>query len=192
MRGFAWGLLGGLVLLAGQGCSDRAGVARSGPEVPPGPLTPTPYVSAGVRCPPVRAAAAVSLAAGQEVAGVVVGGKARAYVLEGMALPDRHLVNDLVNDVPVSVSYCDKVDCLRVFTDASRGRPLEVTQIGRWSDGLLLSYQGQTYAQATGKRAWGAEGPDLPLEALPFERATWKDWRERHPDTEVYTGSDEP
>jgi Protein of unknown function (DUF3179) len=191
MRCPAWVLVGGVVLLAGHGCSGPAG-PKPGPVAPPGPLAPTPYFSAGVRCPAVRPAAAASLPDDQEVVGVVVGDKARAYSLAGMSLPDRHLVNDLINDAPVTVTYCDKVDCLRVFTDDSRGQPLEVTQVGRYSDGLLLSYKGQMYAQATGKRAWEAEGPDLPLADQPFERMTWKAWRDRHPDTEVYTGPDGP
>jgi hypothetical protein len=177
-------------MLVAQGCG-KPPTKPAPSSFPPGSMMPTPWMAQGVRVPPVKSANDVALGDDVRVVGVVVGGKARAYTLLAMSPPDRHIVNDLIGNVPVTISYCDTADCLRVFTDKSRGEPLEVSQMGRISDGLLLRYKGNAFAQSTGKRAYG-EGPDLPLSQMKVERTSWKTWREKHPLTEIYTGTELP
>jgi hypothetical protein len=175
----------GVLALAGEGCGKAR---RASPAPMEGPMA-TPWVAPGIRQPPVKPASEVTLPDDTPVVGVVVAGKSRAYSLPAMSRPDRQIVNDLVGGVPVTVVYGAAANCLRVFTTEARGRPLEVSQMGQYRGGVLLKYQNRTYAQDTGSQL--GDGPALPLTALEHERTTWKAWRDKHPDTEVYVGPDD-
>jgi hypothetical protein len=172
-----------------------AGCAK---EVPPTPthLSPdhvmrmaSPEVVPPVRKPPVKQPDEVTLADNSPVVGVVAGGKPRAYSLKALAAGDGHVVNDLLDDVPVSVVFCDFKRAVRVFTADSRGQPLDLAQVGHSREGLLIRYNGRIYLHQTGKPVSG-DGPDLPLKHHAFEETTWKAWREKHAGTEVYVGPD--
>jgi hypothetical protein len=139
-----------------------------------------------LRCPPVRAAEDANLTDEDRVVGVVVEGKARAYALKALSGMMQHVVNDLVDDVPVTVTYCDKSDCVRTFTDKKRGDTLAVSQLG-FADGLLIRVGAGSYHQKTGK-SLAPDGPPLALPKLDHTVTTWKEWREQHPETEVFTG----
>ena len=127
------------------------------------------------------------------VLGVRVGNRYRAYALIAFSKIDEHVVNDLVGGVPVTVTYCNRTDCPRVFTDARGSQPLAVA-VGGWvgepgsgPDGvMLLRVDSSYYFQDTGESldGWGR----LPYSEIEFERTTWKTWRLAHPDTDVYTG----
>lgn len=172
------------------GCADLTADKSGKPPLILSRDGPTPGIAPPVRVPPVKAAADANLPDDAQVAGVVVNGKPRAYTLKALSPMDRHVVNDLIGDVPVSVTYCDIHKCLRVFTADRRGRPLLLMQMGRYTDGLLLGYEEKMYAQSTGKNP-GGDIPDLPLAKLDHELTTWKAWRAKHPTTEVYTGPDD-
>ncbi|MFO0930287.1 MAG: DUF3179 domain-containing (seleno)protein [Gemmataceae bacterium] len=182
-------LLVPILCLVAAGCGRKPSPVVT--QQPPGQVMPTPFLSPGVRNPPVQPAKAAHLADDLPVVGVVVDKRARAYTLRALSKVRWHIVNDVLDKTPVTVVYCDTFDCLRVYTGAADGEPLPLSQVGRSTDGLMVSYQGQTYAQSTGKRLY-TEGPDLPLTALPHERTTWKRWREAHPETEVYDGPEAP
>src|SRR5688572_9755512 len=51
------------------------------------------------------------------VIGVSAGGRHRAYAISAFLAIDRHVANDMLNGVPVTVAYCDLTDCVRVYTD---------------------------------------------------------------------------
>ena len=134
------------------------------------------------------------------VIGVRVGMMARAYLLSafgennlqfpigrtGIAMIDaqdeaalaRHVVNDIVGGQPITVTYCGLQQCARVLTEVNRGAPLDVA-VGGWDDGLLLFIDGSRMPQRS---------DGIPLEDVPFELTTWKEWRDEHPQTDVYVG----
>jgi hypothetical protein len=149
-------------------------------------MMPTPWIAPGVSRPPMRAAKDAGLEDEAPVVGVVVAGKARAYSLAALSHISRHVVNDRLGDVPVTVTYCDLYQCLRIFTDEGRTEALELSQGGRGTDGLVLLYGGTFYNQSTGERT--SPGDPLPLRPVPHEQTTWKAWRAKHPETDVYTG----
>jgi hypothetical protein len=125
-----------------------------------------------------------------EVIGVVVGGHARAYLIQAVAGHIlRHVVNDMVGDYPVSVAYCDRTNCTQVFTGPPTGAPLNVPY-GFWTDehGMVFRIDGVDYAQKTGANLTAPDGPAIPFEKLPYVRTNWRDWREAHPDTDIFTG----
>src|SRR5438105_7303951 len=103
------------------------------PEAPPGDpdLMSTPFIVPGIDRPAAVPADEADLDANTEVIGVVVGGKARAYVLAALRGPMHHVVNDVLGADPVTVTYSDRADCVRVFTGPAAGRPLDFG-LGGW------------------------------------------------------------
>ncbi len=81
----------------------------------------------GLQEPQIILAQAAKLPDAEVVIGVVVNRKPRAYWLKALKYPPWHIVNDVVAGVPLSVTYCDRNDCARLYerkvVDASGRRP---------------------------------------------------------------------
>jgi hypothetical protein len=139
--------------------------------------------------PPVLAAKDAVLSGREEVVGVEVGGRARAYLLAAFRFPSRHIVNDLIDGIPVSVAYCDARDCARVYTAPRGSPPLDITQAGLRDGQMVVRFAGVLYDHESACAIEVGPGhTNLPLEPLPATRTTWDEWRRLHPGTEVYTG----
>lgn len=172
----------GMVLILGVGCSKPP--RGKDPNTP----TRTAWMAPPVMTPEVAKAAQSGLADDAPVVGVVVDGKARAYSLKALSHSQRHVVNDQIGSIPVSVVYCDQQDCLRTYTAEHRDRPIELRQMGySSSEGLLISLGTMIFSQTTGT-AMAPMKTSLPLQSLDSKRTTWKEWRDQHPSTEVYVG----
>jgi hypothetical protein len=115
------------------------------------------------------------------VIGVAVKGHYRAYRIAGMCMAETHVVNDVVESVPVTVTYCDLRQCARVFTRAGEsGEPLDVRVRGYVDQqGLLLKINGAVLPQ---------ESDVIPLDRLEIEVTTWAEWKTAHPDSDIYLG----
>jgi hypothetical protein len=146
----------------------------------------TPFTAPGVMRPAVRPAKSAGLADEAEVIGIVVGGKARAYSVQALSSTNRHVVNDLVGDIPATVTYCNRTRCAGVFTDARRGRPLDVWLGGFYGDQMLIKVGDDFFGQESGKPQ--RPGAVFPYTRLTHQLTTWKAWRLAHPDTDVYVG----
>lgn len=143
----------------------------------------------GLQSPRTLPAAASKIADGDEVIGVVVDGKPRAYWLKAFRYPPWHIVNDVVVGVPVSVTYCDRTNCTRVYTDRQSSTPLDINVGGIYGNEMVVKIGGVLYFQESGKPFEADEGaPSLPYAEHPWERTTWKEWSQRHPDTDVFIG----
>ncbi len=130
--------------------------------------------------PPVEPAATATTQDKAEVVGVVVNGRPRAYCISEMHTPFTHVINDLVDRVPVTVTFCDRTRCARVFTKPSASdQPLDVGVGGFLGGQMLLRVDGRNFEQ---------NSADIPLQDLEFETMTWQDWKSAHPDTDVCTG----
>jgi hypothetical protein len=175
----------------GRAADTRPGsipfVPSEGPSLPSGgpgvPFERPTLASDPVVRPPAVPAANAPLADDDVVVGVVAGGKARAYRLDAFRSTARHVVNDVLNKTAVSVTYCDRDDCLRVFT-ADREDPLPIG-VGGFRHGLMLRVGADYYWQKDGKAVGGAE---IPYRSLPSERTSWGQWKKAHPGTDVYVG----
>lgn len=135
----------------------------------------------GIRQPPTRPALAADVEDDAEVIGVSVHGRHRAYCMGTLANPERHVVNDLIDRVPVTVTYCPRTNCVRALTqDDESDEPLGVVGRG-WSEGKMMIWvAGKTLPQ---------DSEIIPgLNDMSFETTTWKEWKTAHPDTDVYTG----
>ena len=142
----------------------------------------------GLQKPHTEPAAVAKVADGDEVIGVVVKGKPRAYWLKALR-PPWHIVNDVVTGIPVSVTYCDRTDCTKVYTSVQSSAPLDINLAGLYGHEMVLKVGENLYFQETGKPFdLTASAEPLPYADFPSERTTWKEWRQRHPDSDVFIG----
>ena len=138
--------------------------------------------SDGIRTPP---AVAGGLDDSEEVVGVLVNGKARAYRLGALRDPRLHVVNDVVGGSPVSIAYCDRTNCIRSYTGPGEG-PLRIGVAGLRDGGLVIKLDGVYYDQRSGRVVEGPPGAGpLPHDQVPWTRTTWGRWRREHPTTDV-------
>ncbi len=151
----------------------------------------------GVIRPPTVEAAKAGLEDDAEVLGVEVKGAARAYRLATLSDINRHIVNDTVNGVPVSVLYCDLNDCARAYTGPASPDPLPIRLAGMKFGDLILKVGKVFYKHSTAQALEGTRfpgDPDSSLPPLPFSptavtRTTWGAWKQHHPGTNVYLGA---
>jgi len=148
----------------------------------------TPFLISGIDRPAALPQAGAAVEDDAPVVGVEVEGQSRAYVLAAFRGPGKHIVNDLLGDVPVSITYCDLCDSVKVFTGEAKGVSLRLNQGGRLKGRMLLHFHGNFYFQDTGQPI-GLQSPPLPCRPFPFERCSWKEWRIAHPQGDVYVGN---
>lgn len=126
---------------------------------------------------------------GEAVIGVAVNGKHRAYTLGSLQGVTTHVVNDRLGGRPVSVSYCVRTGCVRVYT-AAGGERLRLAVGGllerKGAEQMILRYGRELYRQDTGAALSG--GAALPYQTLDFKLTTWDEWQKAHPDSDVYSG----
>lgn len=177
----------------GLGCSQRQSkdeILRSLPAEMRQALesvdSNTPMVSSGVNHPAFVRADAVKLRETDRVIGVVIDGHARAYPLARMSSLLEHVVNDHVLDrtgkpKAFTVTYCNRTECIRVLesSDGGGGDNLGIGTLGLNEGGLMLSRENERFKQ---------DEPVAALRNVPFELMDWAQWKEQHPDTEVYIG----
>jgi hypothetical protein len=137
-------------------------------------------VRPGIRQPKTLPASEAHLVDSALVIGVTAAGKYRAYALVAFTLSRTQVVNDLIEDVPVTVTYARKPKRHRVFTADQRGAPLDVWQanVGGGED-IVLRIGDVSYSQKFGSP---------PLKELAADLTNWKSWKQAHPDTDVYLG----
>ena len=101
------------------------------------------------------------------------------------------MLNDVVGGVPVTLAYCTLCGS-GILYDARVPGDDEPFVFG--SSGLLyrsnkLMYDQATHSlwsQFTGRPVVGPlTGSGIELAVLPVAIASWRDWRDRHPDTQV-------
>jgi hypothetical protein len=146
----------------------------------------TPFLWPGILRPHTYHADKAPLGDGDEVIGVMAGGKARAYLVAAFAGQERHVVNDLVAGRPVTVTHCDLSNCTRVFTSSGKGQVLDIACGGWYKGSLLLATPAGICLQDD---AAGNPGmPAVPYEQLHFTLTTWGEWKHQHADTDAYVG----
>ena len=173
----------GLVSLVAFGCSTEP-ANKPSPPIDMGTM-PSPFVAPAIVLPPVRPAAEANLPDDETVVGVVVSGGARAYLLKALSPVSKNVVNDLIGDTPVSVTYFARTNCVRVFTDVITGKPLDI-RMGGYSGGMLLLVEGSFFQQESSQSL--TPGLEFPYRTMSYEETTWGSWKQAHPESEVYTG----
>lgn len=119
-----------------------------------------------------------------EVIGITVDGTFRAYQVKAFISNGGRVLNDVVNNRAISVTYCDIWDLARVFTLDNGGEEIRLGLAGWRNHQMDLNYEDLQYGQKTSK--------DIPLDDYPHERMTWLEWKSAHPDTLIYLGDAVP
>lgn len=158
----------------------------------PAPINFWKFEMSGLQNPRAFSAENSQIPDDDEVIGVVVNGKSRAYWLKALKYPPWHIVNDVAAGVPISVTYCDRTDCTRVYTNGQSSVPLDVNLGGLYGRQMVVKVGGSLYLQDSGKPFEVRRHPSLPYTNHPWERTNWKVWRQRHPDTDVFIGLGKP
>jgi hypothetical protein len=96
------------------------------------------------------------------------------------------VINDIVGDRPISITYCDIRNSAVAFKGDRPGAPLSISQGGLFDGGMVLCVGKTEYAQETLRPLKrDASAPAFPYEPISPTRTTWGDWRRRHPETEI-------
>lgn len=119
------------------------------------------------------------------VIGLNLNGDARAYPL--LILVWHEIVNDEVGGVPVAVTYCPLCYTSQVFERVIQGEAVEFGTTGKLYQSNLLMYDRLTdtyWSQALGAAVKGPLSGDR-LDRVPFDIASWGDWKDLHPETVI-------
>lgn len=157
-------------------------------EAPMGPRPiSTPFISPGLRQPPTVPARDALIPDDDEVIGVALAGVARAYHLPSMNSFSRMVINDMIGEVPATITYDRQQDLVQVFTKSGAREPLAVEVGGMFHGRLLLRLNGRFFFQANGKvMAEPDAAEETLLEMIPFQRTPWRAWRQRYPQADVF------
>lgn len=143
----------------------------------------------------VAATKADFLADDDIVMAIELDGDARAYPV---AILNYHeIVNDVIADRPVAVTYCPLCGSGLVFERVFAGRTVEFGVSGLLRNNDLVLYDRATeslWQQITGQ-AFAGPLRGQKLRAVPVAMTRWGTWRAAHPDTRVLstdTGFDRP
>lgn len=143
----------------------------------------------GLSRPAAVAAGESGMADDEEVIGVVVDGRPRAYRLKALAYPPWHIVNDVIGDRPVTVAHCDVSGCTKAYLGPAGSGPLDVAQAGLVEGEMVVKVGATAYVHRTGRPVGPASGAAaLPYPEHEWTRTTWRAWSDRHPATDVFVG----
>ena len=121
------------------------------------------------------------------VIGLQINGETKAYPL--FILVWHEIVNDIVGDVPVAVTYCPLCFTNQVFERTINGEITEFGTSGKLYNSNLVMYDRNTdsqWSQAIGMAITG-ELTSHVLKRVPFDVAKWSDWKTLYPGTLVLT-----
>jgi len=115
----------------------------------------------------------------EPVIGLLLGGEARAYPLRYLMFHE--IVNDVIGEVPVAVTFCPLCNSAIVFDRRIGGRTLEFGTTGKLRNSDLVMYDRQTeswWQQFLGEAIVG-ELTGARLEMLPARVESWARFRAR-------------
>lgn len=134
------------------------------------------------------------------VVGIEFGGEARAYPIR--ILQWHEVVNDVVGNLSVAITYNGLCDSAVVFDRSVNGRKLDFEVSGLLYNSNTLMYDRRDDGGRGGESLWSqlraaaVTGPaaeaGLQLRVLPCALLTWGQWRALHPDTLVLAPNPDP
>ncbi len=114
-----------------------------------------------------------------------VGGEARAYPLQ--ILIWHEIVNDVVSDMPVAVTFCPLCNTAIAFDRRLHGRTLDFGTTGNLRNSDLVMWDRQTeswWQQVTGEAIVG-ELTGRKLQMLPATIVSWEEFKQQFPQGQV-------
>lgn len=131
----------------------------------------------------------VDLPPQEPVIGLVIDDDARAYPLR--ILIWHEIVNDVVGNIPVAVTYCPLCNTAMVFDRRLDGQTLDFGTTGKLRNSDLVMYDRQTeswWQQFLGEAIIG-ELTGATLDMIPARLESFADFRERAPEGQVLVPS---
>ena len=97
------------------------------------------------------------------------------------------IVNDTVAGIPITISYCPLCGSGLAFRRVLDGKTIEfgVSGLLHNSDLIMYDRSSESLWQQIEGRAFAGPMRGRQLETFPMTMATWKQWREAHPQTQV-------
>jgi Protein of unknown function (DUF3179) len=178
------------MVVAAELASRRAEEARISAELSSQPLW-YQVVAKPILNPTILDAAEARLRPDTMIIGVRIGDQVRAYRLNALDDPSRHLVSDHVGGKSITVAYCNLAQCVQVYTNEEDTKPLDIELAGRRDNQMVIKVAGNLYYHPTGRPVEPAKNPPrIPCGFLTPIVTTWRAWTKLHPETDVYVGAD--
>ncbi|MBC3757511.1 DUF3179 domain-containing protein [Hyunsoonleella sp. SJ7] len=118
-----------------------------------------------------------------KIIGISIDHLAVAYPLEEVVIP-RHIINDMIDDKPVLISYCAICTSALAFDSKMNNENLYFKVAGVWRRNMII-YDTKTHSlwqQATGECIYGKmKGSQLTL--VSGENTTLGEWKKKYPKT---------
>jgi hypothetical protein len=129
--------------------------------------------------------AGIQLKDSDRVLGVFLNDEAKAYPV--VILNWHEVVNDVVGNKPVLVTWCPLCGSSLVFDPVVEGRRLTFGVSGLLYKRNALFYDHETMSLWSQLLSQAVTGPmaGSPLRVLPATNATWGEWKKAHPETSV-------
>jgi len=121
------------------------------------------------------------------VLGLAYNGVFRAYPVR--ILNYHEIVNDVLHGKPIVVSYCPLCGSGMAFASDFMDKRFQFGVSGLLYNSDVLMYDRQTKSLWSQLKRLAISGPmkSTRLESLPVSHTTWRDWKQRHPQTQVLT-----
>ena len=120
-----------------------------------------------------------------QILGVSYKGISRGYPIK---ILDRHeIVNDRFGDENLVISYCPLCNSGMVFKGEIEGRNYTFGVSGLLYNSDVLMYDRQSESLWSQIKGMAISGPAVgtALEFISVDHTTWKDWKERYPDSQI-------
>ncbi len=144
---------------------------------------PLVYDVPGIDEPEMLPVTEAKLTEASKVIGVVIDGQQYAFSLDSMVMETNHIVNFVTNQTSLSVVYCPLADCVRVLR-CDEGELIPMRLGGLNEDGLMaVLLKGTRY---------DLDSPRIPLTDYAFERTSYGQWKQKYPQTKVFTNQSIP
>mgnify|MGYP001333423041 CR=1 FL=1 len=152
-----------------------------GPQIINGYEVPfdTPMMLPGMTAPVTLTADEARVSGTEQVIGITIGDEHRAYIVTAFEPLGQKVINDLINEIPVTVTYCDIYERARVFTSTERGEYLTVGLGGWMNKEMFFYFDNIRFSQSS---------QNAPLPDYPYIITTWGEWLEEHPESRIYLG----
>lgn len=133
----------------------------------------------------ISAAEARFLRGHERVLAITFNGIHRAYPIK--ILNYHEIVNDVIGGTPIVISFCPLCGSGMAFLATHDGQRLVFGVSGLLYNNDVLLYDRQSQSLWSQIMSEAISGPLLGtrLTALAVSNTTWRDWRERHPDSQV-------
>lgn len=133
----------------------------------------------------LKANAAKFIRPADRVIGITINGESRAYPIN--ILNWHEIVNDQIQGVPVSVTYCPLCGTGLVYEAKVKGRVLKFGVSGLLYNSDVLLYDRQTESLWSQILSKGINGPmkGQKLTMIPSSQTSWASWLKKNPNTKV-------